>query len=245
MTNVARGYKAREATKPRAASIPTGSHGHLNYSPWLFQPQSVWPTHQIPDVWFSEDLLELSNRGLDAIEFSNLLNNLELVGDAGISTSPLVIADISQLYDQTTYSHRSVSASSISDEVHCSSGSSHDTAGSTEPSPSNYEDTRSPDQGVEGGQHSAAKTPPLAAGRDKTLLAPHRPQSLQSQPKKFICEDCLEGYNHRKNLREHKQTKHHHLRFQCDFPGCKKSVAQKKNLARHKIAKHGSTSVKR
>ena len=46
-------------------------------------------------------------------------------------------------------------------------------------------------------------------------------------------------YPHSKNLRDHKQTKHQGKRYKCDFPGCTKTVAQRKNLRRHKANKHG------
>jgi hypothetical protein len=65
--------------------------------------------------------------------------------------------------------------------------------------------------------------------------------SKQRRSKKYRCDECPTSYDHPKNLREHKQTKHRRIRYTCDYPGCKKSVAQKKNLARHKVAKHGRT----
>lgn len=55
----------------------------------------------------------------------------------------------------------------------------------------------------------------------------------------YSCNVCPAVYPHPKSLREHKQTKHLGKRYPCDVAGCDESVAQKKNLARHKAIKHG------
>ncbi|KAH6614193.1 hypothetical protein C7974DRAFT_72467 [Boeremia exigua] len=54
----------------------------------------------------------------------------------------------------------------------------------------------------------------------------------------FSCDQCPRWYHHAKNLRDHKQTKHQGKRYKCDFPGCTKTVAQRKNLKRHVKNKH-------
>jgi hypothetical protein len=50
------------------------------------------------------------------------------------------------------------------------------------------------------------------------------------------CNECPKSYPHAKNLREHK-AKHRKERFFCDI--CGESVAEKRNLSRHKKLKHG------
>ncbi|KAH7069049.1 hypothetical protein BKA63DRAFT_100275 [Paraphoma chrysanthemicola] len=61
---------------------------------------------------------------------------------------------------------------------------------------------------------------------------------LSQKKYRHVCDVCDASYPHRKNLREHKQTKHLQLRYVCDVVGCGASMAQKKNLARHKAKKH-------
>lgn len=56
--------------------------------------------------------------------------------------------------------------------------------------------------------------------------------------KVYACDLCPASYPHPKSLREHRQTKHEGIRYFCNIDGCRKSVAQKKNLARHKAMKH-------
>jgi hypothetical protein len=61
----------------------------------------------------------------------------------------------------------------------------------------------------------------------------------------YSCDACPATYPHSKSLREHKQTKHQGKRYTCDVPGCTDTVAQRKNLARHKIIKHGTHPTNR
>jgi hypothetical protein len=98
------------------------------------------------------------------------------------------------------------------------------------------------------GSASSTHTPPVSSLDLPHLIKPNSnfqeldyKEQFQSRRtrKKYRCDECSGGYDHRKNLREHKQTKHRHMRYTCDFEGCGKSMAQKKNLARHKAAKHG------
>jgi ribosomal protein L44E len=81
----------------------------------------------------------------------------------------------------------------------------------------------------------------LARLAPKFERSQHEQQLSQGQTKRerrFACDFCDASYPHRKNLREHKQTKHLRLRYTCDVAGCGASMAQKKNLARHKAMKH-------
>lgn len=63
----------------------------------------------------------------------------------------------------------------------------------------------------------------------------------EKQHKRYTCVLCAPtvSYPHAKNLREHVQAIHRRLRYYCNVAGCSESVAQKKNLARHKASKHG------
>jgi len=58
----------------------------------------------------------------------------------------------------------------------------------------------------------------------------------------YACDYCPAQYPHAKSLREHRQTKHLNIRYKCNIEGCNESVAQKKNLRRHKRARHGINS---
>ncbi|KAH7088863.1 hypothetical protein FB567DRAFT_522495 [Paraphoma chrysanthemicola] len=102
----------------------------------------------------------------------------------------------------------------------------------------------------------ASESPPIAGPPTKSSrLAPSRlfrlvPKTkrlnhedgrfpdLPQKKNRHVCDICDASYPHRKNLREHKQTKHLQLRYVCDVVGCGASMAQKKNLARHKAKKH-------
>ena len=74
-------------------------------------------------------------------------------------------------------------------------------------------------------------------------LAPQTQHQQHGRTRRYLCDECPAGYDHRKNLRDHMQTKHKGIRYLCDVKGCYKSVAQKKNLARHKAAKHRQCSM--
>lgn len=65
-----------------------------------------------------------------------------------------------------------------------------------------------------------------------------RTHAKKHRQKVYSCDQCTKWYYHSKNLRDHKQTKHLGTRYMCGFEGCTVSVAQKKNLKRHREKHH-------
>jgi len=82
----------------------------------------------------------------------------------------------------------------------------------------------------------------LSPSSESSATASEEGRHADQTHKKYKCNRCSAGYDHRKNLREHKQAKHQRIRYFCNVEGCNESVAQKKNLARHKAGKHGITA---
>jgi hypothetical protein len=63
-----------------------------------------------------------------------------------------------------------------------------------------------------------------------------QPNGVAKHSTSHRCNECPKSYSHAKNLREHK-AKHRNERYFCDI--CGDSVAEKRNLSRHKRLKHG------
>jgi hypothetical protein len=88
-------------------------------------------------------------------------------------------------------------------------------------------------------QHVAPVDVRKASGSPQRSLQERQSSGHEGRHKRYSCDECTRTYPHRKNLREHKQTKHRQVRYFCDVEGCKQSLAHKKNLSRHKAGKHG------